>query len=345
MDKQQNLFETAPEPWQLDDQDDWLAARVAFAEAPFGPYDYSIPAEFEQQIQPGIRVSVPLGRSNRAVKGYCIDILNASHNDAASVNPQRLKPLYKPLDPKPIVNPPLLKLAKWISEYYVCPLGTVIETVIPPGVRDGAGTREVMFLSLADELVGRLDELKATPKQRAILDALSGGGTDWTARELAETVGCTQAPINSLRKKGWIVASTRRVRSTHHIPREKREENLELNKDQIHALQQVNLAIDEDRYECFLMHGITGSGKTEVYIRAIQKVVEYGKQAIVLVPEISLTPQTRQRFRARFDRVAVLHSHLTAAQRAWHWNEIANGNVQVIIGARSAIFAPTQTWA
>ena len=89
------------------------------------------------------------------------------------------------------------------------------------------------------------------------------------------------------------------------------------------------------------MHGVTGSGKTEVYIRAIQRVVEYGKQAIVLVPEISLTPQTRQRFRARFDRVAVLHSHLTAAQRAWHWQEIAAGRVQVIIGARSAIFAPT----
>ena len=89
------------------------------------------------------------------------------------------------------------------------------------------------------------------------------------------------------------------------------------------------------------MHGITGSGKTEVYIRAIQRVVEFGRQAIVLVPEISLTPQTRQRFRARFDRVAVLHSHLTAAQRAWHWNEIARGNVQVIIGARSAVFAPT----
>ena len=309
MDKQQNLFETTPEPWQLDDQDDWLAARVAFAEAPFGPYDYSIPTEIEQQIQPGIRVSVPLGRSNRAVKGYCIDVLNASHTDAASVNPQRLKPLFKALDAKPIVNRSLLQVAKWISEYYVCPLGTVIETVIPPGVRDGAGTREVMFLSLASDLVGRLDELKTTPKQRAILDTLCSGGSDWTARELAETAGCTQAPINTLRKKGWIVASTRRIRSAHQIPREKREVDLKLNLDQQKSLDQVHSAIDEDRYECFLMHGITGSGKTEVYIRAIQKVVEYGKQAIVLVPEISLTPQTRQRFRARFDQVAVLHSH------------------------------------
>ena len=117
--------------------------------------------------------------------------------------------------------------------------------------------------------------------------------------------------------------------------------NLDLNQDQQSALNEIVEKIESNSHQTFLMHGITGSGKTEVYIRAIQKVVEFGRQAIVLVPEISLTPQTRQRFRARFDRVAVLHSHLTAAQRAWHWQQIAEGNVQVVIGARSAVFAPT----
>ena len=340
MDEQQNLFETEPEPWQLDDQDDWLAARIVFSDQPFGPYDYSVPAEIESIIQPGVRVSVPLGRGNRAKEGYCTDVINSSHSEAKSVNPKRLKPISKAIDQKPLINKRLLDLAKWISNYYVCPLGSVIETIVPPGVRDGSGTREVLFLALADDLVGRLDELKTTPKQRLILDALSQGGNDWTPRELAETVGCTQGPISNLRKKGWIVSSTRRIRSSHSIPKENRESDLQLNSDQSQALDKIRLAIDEDRFECFLMHGITGSGKTEVYIRAIQRVVEFGQQAIVLVPEISLTPQTRQRFRARFDKVAVLHSHLTAAQRAWHWNEIANGDVQVIIGARSAIFAP-----
>ncbi|MEQ1905889.1 MAG: primosomal protein N', partial [Pirellulaceae bacterium] len=126
----------------------------------------------------------------------------------------------------------------------------------------------------------------------------------------------------------------------HEIPFELREADLSLNSDQELALQQIHQAIDEQRHQAFLMFGITGSGKTEVYIRAIQKAVSHGRQAIVLVPEISLTPQTRQRFRARFDRVAVLHSHLTPAERSWHWKQIAEGHVDVVIGARSAVFAP-----
>src|SRR5690606_22927217 len=94
-------------------------------------------------------------------------------------------------------------------------------------------------------------------------------------------------------------------------------------------------------HETFLLHGVTGSGKTEVYIQAIREVVSYGRQAIVLVPEISLTPQTIRRFRSRFPSVAVLHSHLSDAERHWHWQRIANDEVQVVVGARSAVFAPT----
>src|SRR4029078_8554587 len=97
----------------------------------------------------------------------------------------------------------------------------------------------------------------------------------------------------------------------------------------------------EQKHKTFVLHGVTGSGKTEVYIRAIREVVGYGRQAIVLVPEISLTPQTIRRFQSRFDSIAVLHSHLTDADRHRHWQQIAQGRVQVIVGARSAVFAPT----
>lgn len=340
---QQQLFDTEPQPWQLDDMDDWVAARVAFSEAPYGPYDYEIPSPLESEIQAGVRVEVPLGRGNRHLKGYCVAVINAGHPDAASVNPRKLKPVRRVLDRKPIIGWRLLDLAKWISEYYLCPLGTVIETIVPPGVRDNAGTREILFLALAEGVVERLlrDELKISPKQKLVMMQLAQGG-DWTPRELAETVGCTQAPISTLRRKGLILASTRRIQTrTHEIPTEDRTANLELNADQQFVLNEIVAKVESNTHQSFLMHGITGSGKTEVYIRAIQKVVEFGRQAIVLVPEISLTPQTRQRFRARFDRVAVLHSHLTAAQRAWHWQQISEGNVQVVIGARSAVFAPT----
>ncbi len=339
---QQSLFNVEPQPWQLDDQDDWLIARMAFSGAPFGPYDYSIPADLEKSVQPGIRIEVPLGRGNRKMIGYCVDVIGPFHRLAPSVQPQKLKPIERIIDSRPLINSNLLDLANWISDYYLCPVGQVIETIVPPGVRNESGTREMLFLSLPDGLAVRLGTMKLSDVQRTILTTIGSSVQDWTPRELAETVGCTQGPISTLRKKGLIITTTKRVQQkTHEIPRETRMADLVLNAEQEVALRQITQHIEADTHQTFLMHGITGSGKTEVYIRAIQKVVEFGRQAIVLVPEISLTPQTRQRFRARFDRVAVLHSHLTASQRAWHWQQIAAGNVQVIVGARSAIFAPT----
>ena len=338
---QQSLFNTTPQPWQLDDHDDWLAARVAFSEAPYGPYDYSIPSELEASIKPGIRVEVPLGRGNRKMSGYCIEVIGAFSDNAASVNPGKLKPVSRAIDKTPLLTSTLLELAKWISEYYLCPIGTVIETIVPPGIRNDAGTREMLFLSLPEDISQRMKTEKLSQLQTKILQTLGRSAEDWTPRELADTVGCTAGPISTLRKRGLIVATAKRVQQkTHEIPGEERMEDLPLNPEQQMALDSIVSHVESDSHKTFLMHGVTGSGKTEVYIRAIQKVVEFGRQAIVLVPEISLTPQTRQRFRARFDRVAVLHSHLTAAQRAWHWRQIAAGHVQVIIGARSAIFAP-----
>ncbi len=347
MDQQPSLFNTDPRPWNLHDQDDWIVARVAFSAAPYGPYDYSIPAELEKIVTLGIRVAVPIGRGNRSMEGYCVDIITAAHPLGSSVNRNRLKPITSVLDKKSLITTGLLELAKWISEYYLCPLGTVIDTIVPPSVRNQSGTREIQFLSLAPEIqkqiaINQLDDLKLSKLQITILQTLGGTAQDWTPNELAESVGCTIVPISTLRKRGLIIATSRRVQQkTHEIASEKRIDDLDLNPEQQTALDAINHHIESNTHQTFLMHGVTGSGKTEVYIRAIQTAVEFGRQAIVLVPEISLTPQTRQRFRARFDNVAVLHSHLTAAQRAWHWQQIAAGHVQVIVGARSAIFAPT----
>ena len=120
-----------------------------------------------------------------------------------------------------------------------------------------------------------------------------------------------------------------------------REEALDLNSDQQQALDKIVASLDRREHETLLLYGVTGSGKTEVYIQAIEHIIGFGRQAVVLVPEISLTPQTRRRFRSRFDQVAVLHSHLSDAERHQHWRRIARGEVQVVVGARSAIFAPT----
>ncbi len=340
--KQQDLFQTEPPPWELDDQDDWVAAAVVFSQPPFGPYDYLVPGSLIHHVKPGARVRVPLGRSNRTVAGYCVELIRATDEKARSINRARLKPIAELVDTTPLLNSELLALAQWISEYYLCKLGTTIEAIIPPGVRDQSGTREIIFLSPSREVLDHFDTMKFTKTQRKVLQTLLDAGDPLTIHELAESAGCTQGPIKLLRERQHIVAASRRVwQKDHSIPIEKREQAFQLNRDQQRALEQIGGCVESQQHDTFLIHGITGSGKTEVYIQAIEKVIGFGRQAIVLVPEISLTPQTRQRFRARFERVAVLHSHMTPAERAWHWKQIAAGQIQVIIGARSAIFAPT----
>ena len=151
--KQQDLFEKEPPPWELDAQDDWVAASVVFSQPPFGPYDYLVPAGAVNQIQRGARVRVPLGRANRTMEGYCVDLIRATDEQAHSVNRARLKPIHEIVDSKPLLTPELLGLARWISKYYMCQLGTTIEAIVPPGVRDQSGTREIIFLSPSQEVL------------------------------------------------------------------------------------------------------------------------------------------------------------------------------------------------
>jgi primosomal protein N' (replication factor Y) len=224
----------------------------------------------------------------------------------------------------------------------LAPLGQVFETVVPAGVRQQAGTRKTLLLSVAQDAREKLRELKLTEKQQQIVRKLFGDHPPMTAQQWARLCGCTTAPIQTLRKYGLLVTAEARIRTREHdeAPIAQRA-NLILNADQQRALDLINRATHSNQHRTVLLHGITGSGKTEVYIRAIQEVVSFGRQAIVLVPEISLTPQTKLRFRERFADVAVLHSHLTDSERHWHWQRIAEGRVQVVVGARSAIFAPT----
>ena len=341
MAKQQALFDTEPAPWSLDDQADCLIARIVFSRRPYGPYDYSVPQELRSRLKAGQRVTVPFGRGNRSIQGYCIQLCRSADLQEKTFNPARLKPVSSIVDECPLISPALLELARWISHKWHCPLGITIETIVPVAVREHSNTREAIFLESDPKVVKSLGELKLPAKQLRALEALRDSADSMTPAELARAAGCTIGPVNSLRKKKLVIQSTIRVEQrTHELAPMVRRANLKLNVDQENALDIIHSALEKNRFESILLHGITGSGKTEIYIQAIQKVIEFGRQAIVLVPEISLTPQTKRRFNERFDHVAVLHSNLTAAQRAWHWRQIAGGKIQVVIGARSAIFAP-----
>jgi primosomal protein N' (replication factor Y) len=333
---QKSLFETEPDPWALDAQSEHIVAEIAFADPPHGPFSYKIPETLRAPLAPGQRVQVPLGKGNRGVVGYCLQV----HSKTVGSRP--LKEVLAVVDPEPLLSPAMLRLAHWMADYYLCPLGQVLQAILPAGVRGQAGTREMTFLSVPAEVALGFNELKLGAKQLEALKALIASPRPLTPLELAKTAKCTSGPIQELRKKKLIKSEVKRIQQVDLEERiEPRVEHLNLNQDQQVALDIILSALTSRRHEAVLMHGVTGSGKTEVYIRAIDEVIHFGRQAIVLVPEISLTPQTRQRFSSRFSGVAVLHSHLSDAERHWHWQRIARGEVQVVIGARSAIFAPT----
>jgi primosomal protein N' (replication factor Y) len=334
--RQQDLFSTAPPPWELDEAEEQLVATVVFAEPPFGPFDYRIPEALRTEVTAGRRLSVPLGRGNRFLTAYCVGV---EYRKAGS---RQLKDVKAAVDSRELLPPAMLRLTQWMSEYYLCPWGQVLEAVLPAGVRGQAGTREVTFLSVPTHVVAKLTQLKLPPKQAQVLKLLAASPEPLTPQQLAQAAKCSFLPINGLRAKNLLRVEVRRVQHAEVEEQPlRRETQLSLNADQQCALDIIGAALHAPRHETVLIHGVTGSGKTEVYIRAIEETISFGRQAIVLVPEISLTPQTKQRFRSRFEHVAVLHSHLSDVERHWHWQRIARGEIQVVVGARSAVFAPT----
>jgi primosomal protein N' (replication factor Y) len=340
---QQSLFDTEPAPWELDDAAQRLVATIVIPGGPGGEFDYEAPeamvtaSSAAKRLEAGRRVRVPLGRGNRSVVGYCVELANKPTGG------RMLKPVAAVLDAQPLLSPAMIRLTRWMADYYLCPWGQVLEAVVPAGVRQQAGTRDVTVLSVRPEVAARLAELDVSAKQLEALRILAASPKPLTAKQLAAKAKCTIAPINVLRKKGLVAETVERMTSERDADdaAHARESALELNEDQVAALATIEESLNAGEHRTILIHGVTGSGKTEVYIQAIQQVVRFGRQAILLVPEISLTPQTVARFRARFDRVAVLHSHLTDVERHEHWRRIARGDVEVVVGARSAIFAPT----
>jgi primosomal protein N' (replication factor Y) (superfamily II helicase) len=340
--QQQSLFDTEPAAWEVDDAAEQVVATVVLPGGPEGEFDYLIPAGMvagtrqEKLVEPGRRVRVPLGRSNRNLVGYCVAV------ESKAVGSRRLKSVAAVVDRQPILSPSMLRLTRWMAEYYLCPWAQVLEAVVPAGVRYEAGTRDVRLLHVAPETARRIGDSKLPSKQAEVLKTLAASPRPLSLKELAVRAGCTVAPINQLRKKGLITETVERLSTERDgLTTLERQPAHELNSDQAQALEAIRDALHAATHRTILIHGVTGSGKTEVYIQAIQEVVRFGRQAILLVPEISLTPQTVGRFRSRFDRVAVLHSHMSDVERHAHWRRIARGEIEVVVGARSAIFAPT----
>lgn len=344
-----NLFEdldNAPDGCDSNSAQLGHIIRVAVDSAADQTFDYLVDDSL-WPLQPGQRVLVPFGKSNKNINAFCIDIVKNS-TAAKTGKTFRLKKIKAVTDDKPLLNPDLLELAQWISRYYVCPLGQVLAAMVPAAVKKGAGVQTQRFIYLENDFQTLAEKIKSK-KQKQLLEYLQqqNANSPETAVEekaiLAAINSSTRSPVTQLSAKTIIkVIAKTALKSLPAIPAAFAPESRKvvLNDDQKNALQKIDESLKSSTFGVSLLHGVTDSGKTEVYIRAIETAIACGKSAIVLLPEIALTTQTIDRFNSRFDRLAVMHSGLTAAQRNQQWQKIKTGDADVVIGARSAIFAP-----
>jgi primosomal protein N' (replication factor Y) len=307
-------------------------------------FSYKIPGRLREKVRPGARVRVPLGKGDKPAVAYCVGVDEALPE---GVPAGRVKEVVEVLDDPPLIDAPMLDLTRWMAGYYACSWGQALDAVVPAGVKKAAGTAMRTYLVVPEETYLVRDTLKLPTKQADVLALLCRARAPMTLDDARRLANCTNAPIDALRKAGLIHTARRRTSKAAALeeppaPDEPPRPRAEPTGEQRAALDALGPALDGDGFGVFLLHGVTGSGKTEVYLDAIERAVARGREAIVLVPEISLTPQTIRRFRRRFTRVAVLHSHLTDAERHRHWRSIAQGEVQVVVGARSAVFAPAR---
>jgi primosomal protein N' (replication factor Y) len=319
-------------------------AEVVFDRPLDHAYTYAVPAGLRDQLGVGKRVLAPFGKGDRQTIGYCVGLTGAA--------PARgVKSILQVLDDDSLLTPQLLKLTRWMADYYLCGWGQVLNAVLPAGVRQQAGTRPVPLIELVPEALWPNPLPPLAAKQKALLELLKTEAKPLEARKLARLAKCGAGPIRALIEKGLARRKPGRVETEHAKESEPTDEPLDadlpikpeaLTPDQLTVWAALEQAVRGGGFKPFLLHGVTGSGKTEIYLRAIEEVVRQGKEALVLVPEISLTPQTIRSFQGRCGEVAVLHSHLHSVERSNHWRRIARGQVHVVVGARSAVFAPTR---
>jgi primosomal protein N' (replication factor Y) (superfamily II helicase) len=310
-------------------------ARIITSTPVKDPLTYKVPDELRQHIAAGMRVLIPLGR--RKVTGVVLELLRESPV-------AETKGILAALDERPILDAAILQLTQWIAQYYLATLGEVLGTILPPSLRSEI-QRTIMLkpgmFSARDRLekriLERLHQSNGRISLKILTRELSGGGL-FAAIERLASAGAVEIrerlPARRKKKDALIEADPAPSVVTAHA-------NLVLNSEQERALRTVERRLQEGGFETFLLHGVTGSGKTEVYLRAMEQARQRGRGSLILIPEISLTPQLLDRLNARFPgRVGILHSALTGGERWSQWWQIVRGNVDVVVGARSAVFAP-----
>ena len=340
------IFRNSPVNTHVQSSLEIPSSPAQFAEVVFNlplkeAFTYTIPSQFMGKVQIGMRVLVPFGR--RKITGYVVNLADKWDKDIT------LKSIAELPDTEPIVDKEILTLTKWMADYYQSSWGEAIKCALPAGLDEkgqNVSHQLVKYARLAPAMPdeGEVERLlKRSPKQKLVFDLIKQ--KEISLPELLTQIPKSQAALRSLREKNLIEVFTEKKEREAFVAEGTMTQpfgaSLKFTPGQKAVFKKLNTAIEAERFESFLLHGVTGSGKTEIYIRCIQRVLEMGKTAIMMVPEISLTPQTVERFRQRFgDRVAILHSGLSQTERYLEWKKIRDEKVSIAVGARSAVFAP-----
>ena len=306
-------------------------------------FDYNIPFEMEDKVNIGSRVLVKFGNIKQLEEGFVVNIKEKSDWD-------RLKDIAA-VEEKDFIDEPKIELARWMAHRYFCNISDCIKFMLPPGTGTKDVTKRVKEKALnsvrllKNELEINEDIESAILKSKKQIKALKFllENDDVLLSDLETITEVSRAIIKTLEKNGYVEIYEKKIERNPFLHKViEKSESLKLTAEQQHAYEMVENAIDDYMNSEFLLYGVTGSGKTEVYLQLIQKALNEGKSSIMLVPEISLTPQTVDRFIARFgqENIAVIHSKLSVGERYDQWYKIKSGKAKIIIGARSAIFVP-----
>jgi len=297
-------------------------------------FDYRLP-EGSAALAPGSRVRVPFGR--QTLIGVVIE-----HAAQSALPPERLKPIGAIVDTVPVLAAEVLELVRWASDYYHHPIGEVIASALPKALRSGASCialEEIWRPTPQGRAALSAGKLARAPAQRQLLELLlAGEGVRQVA--LAQQLPRWRAAAGALRKQGWAQCEAVAAAAPTPAPAVAPIAGApDPTPEQAQAIAAIGASLHG--FATFVLHGLTGSGKTEVYLKVIQQVLASGRRALVLVPEIGLTPQLVQRFAARLNTsLAVLHSALSDADRLAAWRAAASGAARIVVGTRSAVFAP-----
>ena len=295
-------------------------------------FDYRIPGDWSEQVRPGCRVWVPFGR--RRIVGVVIEL--REHSDVPAA---KLRSAHSLIDDQPTFDAGLLELLRWSADYYRHPVGEVAAAALPGPLRQGAPlfAEQTLWRLTPQGREQALSDLPARAKQmRLAIEALLAAPE--LAADALDEAGVRRESLRKLGERGYVEQFTR-SEAIQAADTGARREGLALNTAQTAAVEHIRGSLG--KFVTWLLHGVTGSGKTEVYLNAIATVLERGGQALVLVPEIALTPQLISRFRERFDaKLAIMHSGLSDGERLSAWRDARSGAASIVIGTRSAVFVP-----